>query len=291
VFAPQSFVRQCRRGTLGSLARLVQEGIVAHSTVRIAAGVGVVAASLLIVGPNPAPAFADKHGWSMDDFRNDGSGGQDGYAERGASDFGKDVINGTNSGTRAGEDSNPDLDPPKMDLGSDDGDVVAVDGVAPEGRMAMRSAAVADAPAGDNLAVAVPGGGSGYSGQSVSAFQAPRVTIGNGRTPGTHLAPPPRAPEAALEDDALGAPLGVAAAPAFPTAIEINIPPLPPPLPPVERMRPAALVAGQIGYGTADTVTDPLAGVAGLFLLPAIGAVLGYRQARAAQSLRESLRT
>ena len=46
----------------------------------------------------------------------------------------------------------------------------------------------------------------------------------------------------------------------------------------------------EFGTGTTVTVTDPLAGVAGLILIPAIGAVLGYRQARAAQSLRESLR-
>lgn len=43
-------------------ARPVREGIVAHSTVRFAAGAGVIAASLLIVGPNPAQAVADKHG-------------------------------------------------------------------------------------------------------------------------------------------------------------------------------------------------------------------------------------
>ena len=43
-----------------------------------------------------------------------------------------------------------------------------------------------------------------------------------------------------------------------PTAIEINIPPLPRPLPPVERMRPAVAVVGEFGTGTVDTVTDPL---------------------------------
>ena len=40
----------------------VWEGIVAQSTIRFAAGAGVVAASLLIVGPYPAEAVADKHG-------------------------------------------------------------------------------------------------------------------------------------------------------------------------------------------------------------------------------------
>src|SRR6185312_5663948 len=120
-------------------------------------------------------------------------------------------------------------------------------------------------------------------------FHAPNVTFGNGRTPGTKVAEPRSARDAVLMQDAL--PQAVPAAPAVPTAIEINIPPLPPPLPPVERIRSADLVVGEFGAGTTVTVTDPLAGVAGLILIPAIGAVLGYRQARAAQSLRDSLRS
>jgi hypothetical protein len=266
---------------------LVREGIVAHSTVRIAAGAGVVAASLLIVGPNPAPAAADKHGYSNDDNRNIGSG------KRSASDLVKGVLDGIDSITGSGATSKPDLSPPTMNLGSDTEDAFVVQDAAPQGQMALRSAAVPEAPVGDNIVAALPGGGgSDYSGQPASAFRAPRVTIGNGRTPGTHVAEPPSAGQALLTFDALAVPdASVPAAPPVPMAIEIDLPPLPPPLPPIERLGPAELVVGQIGYGTADTVTDPLAGVAGLFLIPAIGAVLGYRQARAAQSLRESLRT
>ena len=166
-----------------------------------------------------------------------------------------------------------------------------VRGVEGAGVRAFLGVPYAEPPVGDNLAIAVPGGGgSGYSGQPVSAFNSPRVTIGNGRTPGTHTVQRPSAPEGVLAYEALGATEAAPAAPQVPAAIEINIPPLPPPSP-VERIGPAQLVVGEFGYGTADTVTDPLAGVAGLFLIPAIGAVLGYRQARAAQSLRESLRT
>ncbi|HKV17611.1 MAG TPA: hypothetical protein VJR50_01170 [Mycobacterium sp.] len=258
----------------------------AHSTVRIAAGAGLVAASLLIVGPTPAPALADKYGSSNDDYRNNGS------AKRGGvSNVVKDVINGINSFTGAGADNKSDRNP-TMDVGGGAEELYMVQSAAPEGQMAMRSAAVPEAPVGDNIAAAVPGGGgSDYSGQPVSAFRSPRVTIGNGRTPGTHVAQPPSAGEAVLTYDARVAPEGLPDAPAVPTGIDINIPPLPPPLPSLERIGPAELVVGQIGYGTTDTVTDPLAGVAGLFLIPAIGAVLGYRQARAAQSLRESLRT
>jgi hypothetical protein len=272
---------------------LVREGIVSHSTVRIAAGAGVVAASLLIVGPNPAPATADRNGsgYSNDDFRMNGSGGQGG-TQRGASNVVKDVVNGIGRITGVDRNPKPNLDPPKMDLGTggvDTPQLFAVESLAPEGQTAMRSAAVAEAPVGDNLTVAaLPGGGSDHAGPPAVAFRSPQVTIGNGRTPGTRVALQPESPEAVLVRDALGAP---EALPAAPTAIEINIPPLPPPLPPIERIRPADLIVKEFGTGTTDTVTDPLAGVAGLILIPAIGAVLGYRQARAAQSLRDSLRT
>ncbi len=247
----------------------------------------MVAASLLIVGPNPAPTFADRPDYSNDEYPSKSSG-PGGFVQRGGNIV-KGVINGINN-AGAGTASKPDLDPPKMQLGSANEDLM-VQGLAPEPQMAMRSAAVAEAPVGDNLAIAVPGGGgSVFSGQPVTAFHSPRVRIGNGRTPGTHVGQRPSAPEGVLADEALGATEAAPAAPAAPTAIEINIPPLPSPSS-VERIGPAQLVVGQVGYGTADTVTDPLAGVAGLFLIPAIGAVLGYRQARAAQSLRESLRT
>lgn len=257
-----------------------------HSTVRIAAGASVVAASLLIVGPNPADAAADRHGsgHSNNDNRKNGSGAQGGYAKRAASNFVSDVVNGISSIAGIDKRSKPNLEPPKMDLGtsgSDTEDLFVVQSLAPEGQMAMRSAAIPEAPVGDNVsAAATPGGGSGYSGQPTAAFRAPNVTFGNGRTPGANVS----GREAVLTQDAL-------TAPAVPAAIEINIPPLPPPLPPVERIRSADLLVGEYGTGTTVTVTDPLAGVAGLILIPAIGAVLGYRQARAAQSLRNSLRT
>jgi hypothetical protein len=282
------------RGAVGSASPVGRKGIVAHSTVRFAAGTGVVAASLLIVGPNPAVAVADRHWWghSNNDHRKNGSSVHGGHPKRAASNF---VTNVIGIGAIAGVDTNakPDLDPPKMELGTSSvgEDLFAAESIAPEGQMALRSAAIAEAPVVDNVtAAAVPRSGSDHAGQSAAAFRAPRVIFGNGRTPGTNIAHRGPAPEAVLAYDALMAPQAVPAAPAVPTAIEINIPPLPPPLPPVERIRPAELVVGQFGTGTTDTVTDPLAGVAGLFLMPAIGAVLGFRQARAAQSLRESVR-
>ena len=79
--------------------------------------------------------------------------------------------------------------------------------------------------------------------------------------------------------------------PAVPVAIEVTVPPLPPPLPPVERIQPPQLVVDELGTAKIDTTTDPLFGLTGLILIPMVGAALGYRQARAAQGLRESART
>jgi hypothetical protein len=260
---------------------------VAYSTVRFAAGAGVLAASLLIAGPNPAHAVADKHGsgaHAKNDSRKNGSGGPVGDVQPGVAMQVADTDN----------DSNPDLTPPSMNLsvgGSDLEDPAVVTGLGTESLTALRSAAVVEQPAGDNVSAAAPRAGSGYSGRPLATLRAPKVVVGNGRTPGTHVPMPGPAAEAVLTDDAMVSPAAIPAAPGVPAAIEINFPPLPPPMPPVERIRPAHLTVGEYGTGTTDTVADPLAGVAGLVLIPAIGAVLGYRQARAAQSLRESLRS
>ncbi len=246
----------------------------------------MVVASLLLAAPNAAPAAADKPGHSSNDNR---KGGSKGSPSRVKSNAVKDVIDGLGAIADIGVNSKPDLAPPAMRLGNTGGDVeslAVVQAAAPEGQTMMRSAAVADAPAGDNVAAAsIPVGGSDYSGQAAAAFRSPRVTFGNGRTPGS---PGGHARDAVLTQDSSTSP--DAAPPAVPTAIEMNIAPFPPPLPPIERIWSADLVVGQFGYGTTVTVTDPLAGVAGLILIPAIGLVLGYRQARAAQSLRDSLR-
>lgn len=276
---------------------MVREGIVAHSTFRFAAGAGVVAASLLIAGPNPAQAVADKNGsgsYSNDDFRKNSSSRQGSTARRIASNWVKDVLGIGGSGV-GDQTPKPDLDPPVMDLGTGgsdlEGGLAIVNSFATQDQTAMRSAAVAQAQAGDNISVAAPRSGSGYSGQPATSFQAPRVVVGNGRTPGTHVPSRSPAPEAVLVGDTLIVPAAAPSVPAVPAAIEINFPPLPPPLPPIERIRPAESVIGEVGTSTIHTVPDPLAGLVGLILIPAIGAVLGYRQARAAQSLCESLGT
>ncbi|RDH74640.1 hypothetical protein DVS77_30795 [Mycolicibacterium moriokaense] len=257
-------------------------------------GAGAVAASLLIVGPNPAQAVADKHGsgpFLNDDNDRRGPSISGGFSNRGGPNWVRDVFDAGDS----------DTDPPVMELGagsSASNGLAVADSVAPQGQAALRTASIAEAPtsdnlaaaaqAGDNVAAATPRAGSAYAGQPVSAFRAPRVVIGNGRTPGEHPRGQRRASESVQWESAQLTP--PAEVPPAPAAIEIDVPPFPPPVPPIERMRPAAFVLGELGTSTIDTVPDPLAGLAGLILIPAVGAVLGYRQAKAAQSLRESLR-
>jgi hypothetical protein len=238
---------------------------VAQSTIRFAAGVSVVAASLLVAGPNPAQAVADKHGSGSHNKNDNRSGG---------------AISRSSIGKIGGSDN--DLSSIATG-GSGLGDVMQSS--APESAVALRSAAVAEQPTGINAAGAIAAaraGGSDYSAPFAGALRSPRVVFGNGRSPGD---PVPGMREF-LQDDSLEAPVADAAA-AVPEAVEIDIPPLPPPSPPTEHIK-AAVVVGELGIGTIDTSTDPLAGVAGLILIPAVGAVLGYRQARAAQSIRES---
>ena len=184
----------------------------AHSTVRIAAGAGVVAASLLIVGPNPAPAVADKpgSGHSNNDYRKNGSGGQGGNAKRAASNFVRDVVNGISSIAGIDRNSKPNLDPPHD--GSRHGRRRYPAAFRrwrawpPKARSAMRSAAIAEAPVGDNVTAAAARGAADPATRvsPSAAFHAPNVTFGNGRTPGTHVAQPAEAPEAVLMQDALG---------------------------------------------------------------------------------------
>jgi hypothetical protein len=250
---------------------------VAQSTIRFAAGASVVAASLLVAGPNPAQAVADKHGSGSHNTYNDRNGGA-----ISRSSIGKIGANWV-SGVFGGSDNSPSIE-------SDGGGLedLAVAQSASDGAVALRSAAVAEQPTGINATGAVAAAraaGSDYSAPSIRGLRSPRVVFGNGRSPGD---PVPGVREV-LQDDSLEAPVADAA-PAVPEAVEIDIPPLPPPSPPTEHIK-AAAVVGELGIGTIDTTTDPLAGVAGLILIPAVGAVLGYRQARAAQSIRESSHT
>ena len=302
-FARQIRVQQYTRTTSSSATPLVREGIVAQSTVRFAASAGVVAASLLILGPFPALAVADKGGsgsHSRDDDRGNRSNGRGNVLPR----PGPDLINEIADALDVIEDRAPSVEGPGlMDLGTDSNDLgtfaITTDSVEnfsiADGGAALRSAAVENAPSASrsaaveelpsvNASGAVPRStrGSDYAGPPAVSVKSPRVVIGNGRSPGLQYRDSKPAPETPITPEIV---------PVVPEAIEVTAPPVPPPPPPVERIQPPRPVFEKMGTAKTDTTTDPLFGLAGLILIPAVGAALGYRQARAAQTARESVLT
>lgn len=185
-----------------------------HSNLRVAAGVGVVSAFLLVGVPGAAVAVAD-------------SGGHGGHSNGG----------GHSNDGKVSNSPKPAAESPSSKIGS--------------------SPAVRP--------------GSDYSPAPSATFEPPKVTFGDGRTPGVQApASEPRW-------------WGSASEPAPPPP-----PPPPPPAPVIAPPKPTpprvhAPVAEQLVVAPTSTVHDPLFGLAGLLLIPAAGAVLGYRQARAAQ--------
>jgi hypothetical protein len=117
--------------------------------------------------------------------------------------------------------------------------------------------------------------GSDFSPDPTGAFKPPKVTFGDGRTPGVQDTDPgPRWRGGGAEP---------APPPPPPPATEVvDIAP-----PPSTNRTPRPPVIRQLIVAPAAELTDPLWGVAGLLLIPAAGAVLGYRQARGAHAAAE----
>ena len=199
----------------------------AQANLRRAAGVGVVAACLLIGGPSVAVAIADQGG---------SHSGHSGNG-KGSDSSGRGSVN-TNTRSAQKSTTNTTSDAPRTTVGS------GRDAGTSNGRP-----------------------GSDHSPDPSGAFKPPKVTFGDGRTPGVqdndgrigHVAPGPAPPP----------PPPVVTAPAPSWVHKIYRPPV---------------VPQQLGVTQAADLTDPLWGIAGLLLIPAAGAILGYRQARAAQA-------
>ncbi len=114
---------------------------------------------------------------------------------------------------------------------------------------------------------------SDYSPDPGGAFKPPKVTFGDGRTPGVQdTDPEPRWRGGG----------GEPAPPPPPETAVVDIAP-----PPTTNRTPKPPVVRQLIVSPAAELTDPMWGVAGLLLIPAAGAILGYRQARAAQAVAE----
>jgi hypothetical protein len=221
---------------------------VPQASLRLAAGVGVVAACLLVSGPSVTVAIADPGGNSRSGHGDNNKKGSDSSSDRGGSggsrggsDRGDDDDN--NNGSRSRTNSNSD-GRPSSTVGS--------------GREAGTAE---ERPSSD------------YS-PDPPKFKKPKVTFGDGRTPGVQdRDPEPRWRWSPPEP-----------APPPPPPEVITVPLNPPTVGPV-RNQPGVvqhlIVAPTAGLG------DPLWGVAGLLLIPSAGAILGYRQARAAHVAAE----
>jgi len=120
--------------------------------------------------------------------------------------------------------------------------------------------------------------GSDYSPDPPGPVKAPKVTFGDGRSPGVQdHEPEPRwrwsPPEPAPPP------------PPPPPPPQVITVPLKPPTVRSVRIQPG--VVEQLVVAPTSGLGDPVWGVAGLLLIPAAGAILGYRQAKGAHAAAE----
>jgi hypothetical protein len=262
------------------------------SNLRLAAGVGVVAAVMVVGGPTAAVAIADpggshsnhsdhrdradvRGGWKHGGGDRDG-GDRDGDRDRDGSDRGDgDYSGGSRKPSTSGSDTAQ-----RSTSGSSRSDTGSTTTTQAPQTSARTSQT---ATAGEAPEPQTPAGGPGsdtVSGADVarppsSGPVQPRVTVGNGRSPGiqTHDPEPPRVTFVAPE-----------IAPPPP-------PVMPPPAPPSTEVSHPQRFVPQFATAPSTNWSDPLWGLAGLVLIPAAGAVLGYRQAKAARDAEVLTRT
>ena len=226
----------------------------AQANLRVAAGIGFVVAFLLVGAPSAAVAIADPGG-----SHSGHSDKHDRSDSRGGSDWNDDDVTSGNRGSRGSRGSQKSIveDSPRTRVGSGRESGTSDAGTSESGTSHERP-------------------GSDYSHPPNGAFKPPKVTFGDGRTPGVQdTDPEPRW-------------RGGGAEPAPP-------PPPPPPAtevvdiapPPGTNHAPRPAVIRQLIVAPAAELTDPMWGVAGLLLIPAAGAILGYRQARGAHAAAE----
>lgn len=256
---------------------------------RVAAGAGLVATALLIVGPGVVAVSADPGHSGERHSRSDGQ-------SAGKPDDGRQRSDQNSSSPRRGQDgrTGPDHGSDRAGsdrrgpsrtgeaLGSGDAQVASRSG---SSTVAANSPAAVRAPEADVAGVrtAAPSGGSAGGAQPGGSFAAPAVTFGDGRAPGgtvgadqpVSAASPgaaPRSPDPVTELD------------------PASLVPILEPLPPSTALREAASPKPEF----VDRVWSPLRpafpgglvfGIAGLVLGPLAGVWLGYRQARAAAQL------
>jgi hypothetical protein len=284
------------------------------SNLRLAAGVGVVAAVVMVGGPTAAVAIADPGGSHSNhsDHRDRGDvrgGWKHGGDDRGGGGYGDnrdggdrgDRDGGDASGGGYGDNSRGDRNPwgdgnrwggdddQKPTSGSDSNQRStssssrsngSTSSLAPQTSTGSPKASTDDSTPAPQTPADGPGSdtvsGADVAGPPTAEIVQPRVVVGNGRSPG--IQPPSSEP------------------PRWSYVIP-EIAPAPPPPPPIEvppapsdRVHPQRLIP-QLGIVSSLDWTDPLWGLAGLIAIPTAGAVLGYRQAKAARAAEVLTRT
>jgi hypothetical protein len=193
---------------------------------------------------------------------------------RGGSDRDDDYRRGNDNGRKRGEDDGDG----NADPGSSRVDLADVSELAPS--IAADSGELRSSEPGASVF-----GGFGEAGSSdrsgsyradvpKARFSLPRLTLGNGNTPDIRRG----APESRLQAPVLQP------APAAPPPAPPPQAPAPPPSWVVKPLPAAPVLTQQLGVSQEVDWSDPLWGLTGLLLIPAAGAILGYRQARAAHA-------
>lgn len=255
-------MQECNPHDVGWSLPLAGRGTVARSNPGLVVVAGVISTFLLVGGPGVAAAIAEpgQSGRSDRDNSSDRTWGD----SRGGSKSGDGDRRGTGGDNRTSGDGF---------RGDDDGPSFA-NGNGPQTRVGSGRTDIQGAAPGDGSG-SNDRSGSDHPGAQTGQFEPPRVTVGNGRSPG-------------VQDDDREPRFRVS----VPEPAPAPPPPPPPPPPPAApapsweyriSLRPA--VPKQLGVAPTAGSTEPLWGIAGLLLMPAAGAVLGYRQARAAQAV------
>lgn len=269
-----------------------EEETVGPSKLRLSAGVGVVAAVVMLSGPTAAVSIADpggSHGSHSGRDRADSRGGVNPGFNPGGSDrdstrrVGRgsdDDDDGWSGGQSGGGQKSTSDNRTAQRSTSSPTTSGSTASLAPQATSRGQQAA-AQAPAPDPQ---TPGAGPGsdtlsgtdVSGQPDPQPVQPRVVVGDGRSPGVQE-PTPDAPRVTFAVPEVAAP------PAEPLVV-------PPPPTATDHPRPQRYVP-QFAESPSRNWSDPLWGLAGLVLIPAAGAVLGYRQAKAARDAEVLTRT
>lgn len=256
---------------------------------RLAAGVGLCAAFIMLGGAATV-AVADP-GRSYSDRGHGSDRGNGGGNARGGSARDNEARGSNDRSGRRGEvggwkgSADPGVaESPQSRVGSGRVGIAEVTesgpSIAPNSRIASDSDVSSEARTSESIpnvsdaAEAPSGSGSGRADVPSTRFSPPRVTVGNGRDPAIRRGEPEPRWQAPAIQPAPAAPPPPPPAPRAPEAPSswVKLDPAPP------------VLTQQLGVAAATDWSNPLWGLAGLLLIPAAGAALGYRQARAAQA-------